>query len=77
MVDDLYGDLTGLGCIEGASDGAGAVKGFPGVGVNVGFQRILQLLVWVFGSGEIGVADEKALAVVVGVNEPAGDVIMR
>ena len=37
----------------------------------------LELGVGVVGAKEIGVADEEALAVVVGVDEPAGDVVGR
>ena len=37
----------------------------------------MSLAVGVVGTEEVGVADEEALAVVVGVDEPAGDVVGR
>ena len=45
----------------------------PGVGVDLGLEGGLEGLVGVAGAEEIGVSDEKALFVVVGVDEPAGD----
>ena len=44
---------------------------------DVGPQGAAELVVGVVGAGEVGVADEEALAVVVGVDEPAGDVVGR
>ena len=51
-----------------------AAEALPRFGVDLGFQRGLERLVGVVHrAGEVGVADEEALAVVVGVEEPAGD----
>lgn len=52
-----------------------AVEGGPGVGVDFGFEGGFQGFVGIALAEEIGVADEKAFAVVVGVDEPAGDVV--
>ena len=49
----------------------------PGVLVDFGFQRRLQRPVWIVGTEEVGVADEEALLVVVGVDEPAGNIVGR
>jgi hypothetical protein len=73
MVDHLHRDLAGLGRVEWAA-GGGIERG-PGGFVNFGAERALQLFVWVARTGEIGMADEKALAIVIRVNEPARDVV--
>ena len=71
VVDDLDGDAAGSGFREGA--GGVAVQSGPGVGVDFGFQGGSERLVGVAGAEEVGLADEEALFVVVGVDEPAGD----
>ena len=43
--------------------------------VDLGLERRLQRLVGVVRAEEVGVADEKTLLVVVGVDEPAGDAV--
>ena len=53
------------------------VEGRPGGFVDLGAEGALELFVGLVGAGEVGVADEEALAVVVGVDEPAGDVVGR
>ena len=73
MVDDLDGDAAGGGAVEGA--GGVAVEGFPGSSVDLGLEGGLERLVGVVGAEEVGVADEEALLVVVGVDEPAGDAV--
>ncbi len=67
----FYGDAAGLGFVEGA--GGVAVQGGPGFFVDLGFQRCFQGAVGVVLAEEVGVADEEAFFVVVGVDEPAGD----
>ena len=62
---------VGLG--EGAA--RGGVEGGPGGFVDVGPERPFQLVVGLVGPGEVGVAHKETLAVVVGVDEPAGHVI--
>ena len=52
-----------------------AVQRRPGFGVDLGLQRGLQRAVGVVGAEEVGVADEEAFFVVVGVDEPAGDAV--
>ena len=47
----------------------------PGFFVDLGFQRCLQRAVGVVGAEEVGLADEEAFFVVVGVDEPAGDAV--
>ena len=73
MVDDFDGDAAGAGLGEGS--GGVAVQGFPGFGVDLGFEGGLERLVGVAGAEEVGVADEEVFFVVVGVDEPAGDAV--
>ena len=47
----------------------------PGFCVDLGLQRRLQRAVGIVRAEEVGVADEEALFVVVGVDEPAGDAV--
>jgi hypothetical protein len=75
VVDHLDGDLAALGDFEGAA--AGGVEAGPGGLVDLGLEDALELVVGVVGAGEVGVADEEALAVVFRVEEPAGDVVGR
>ena len=49
----------------------------PGFLVDLGLERRLQRLVGIVRAEEVGVADEEALLVVVGVDEPAGDAVRR
>lgn len=71
VVDDLHGDRAGRRRVEGAA--ARPVQRRPRVFVDLGLERLAQALVRVVGAGEVRVADEEALAVVVRVNEPTGD----
>ena len=50
-------------------------EGSPMLRVDLGLQRGLQRAVGVVRAEEVGVADEEALLVVVGVDEPAGDAV--
>ena len=73
MVDDLDGDLAGTRLREGAA--FGAVKGGPGVLVDLRLERGLEPLVRVIGAKEIGLTDEEAFLVAIGVDEPASDIV--
>ena len=73
VVDDFDGNLAGLGLVKGAADGG--IKGLPGRFVYVGPEGAFEFFIGVASPGEVGVADEEALAVVIGVSEPAGDVV--
>ena len=73
MVDDFDGEAAGRWAAEGA--GFVSVEGFPGFLVDFGLQAGLERLVGIVRAKEIGVADEEALFVVVGVDEPAGNAI--
>src|SRR3972149_8513246 len=75
MVDDLDGDAAGWRAREGPRDGR--VQGSPGGLVDVGAEGALELVVGVVAAEEVGVAHEEVLGVVVGVDEPAGDVVGR
>ena len=55
----------------------GRVQCGPSRLVDVGLQGAFEFVIRLLGSGEVGVADEEAFAVVVGVDEPAGDVVRR
>ena len=70
--------LTAMRPEAGFGNGPGdiAPEALPGFLVDLGLEGGLERLVGITGSaGEVGVADEEALAVVVGVNEPARDVV--
>ena len=71
MVDDLDRDAPGFGFIEGPR--GVAVERCPGFFVDLGFEGGLERRVGIVGAQEIGLADEEAFFVVVGVDEPAGD----
>lgn len=71
MVDDFDGDAARFWFIEGA--GGVAIKGGPGFRVDFGLQRSLQGTIGIIGSEKIGVANEEALFVVIGVDKPARD----
>src|SRR5713101_5004422 len=73
VVDDLHGDAARSGLVEGTR--RVAVQGGPGRLVDLGLERGLQRAVGVVRPQEVGVADEEALLVVVGVDEPAGDAV--
>ena len=60
---------------RGKGPGGVAVERGPGVEVDLRLQRRLERLVGVVRAQEVGVADEEALLVVVGVDEPAGDAV--
>jgi len=47
----------------------------PGFRVDLRLQRRLQRAVGIVGAEEVGVTDEEALFVVVGVDEPAGNAV--
>ena len=51
------------------------MKRFPGFPVDFGLESSLEGFVGVVGAEEVGMADEEAFLVVVGVNEPASDAI--
>ena len=71
MVDHLHRDAAGRGLVKGA--GGVAVQTGPGVLVDFGLEAVFEGGVGVAGAKEVGLADEKAFLVVVGVDEPAGD----
>ena len=73
MVDDLHGDTAGGGFGKGAR--GVAVEGVPGFAVDFGFEGGLERLVGVVRAEEVGVTDEEAFLVVVGVDESAGDTV--
>ena len=73
VVDHLHRNPPGLRSRERAA--FGAVQRRPGILVDLGAQRCLQPLERILAAKEIGVANEEALLVVVGVDEPAGDVL--
>ena len=67
VVDHLDRDLAGIGHGEWAADRA--VEASPRGFIDLGAQGALQLLVRLIGAGEVRVADEEALAVVVRVDD--------
>src|SRR5262249_10916260 len=73
VIDDLYGNLTRLRFVKGAADCA--VKTRPSRFVDLGPQRPLELVVGLIRACKVGVAHEKALSVVVGIDKPARDVV--
>ncbi|MHA3980570.1 hypothetical protein ACW9UR_23125 [Halovulum sp. GXIMD14794] len=73
MVDHLHRDPPGLRPRERARDGA--LQALPSVLVDLALQGVAQGLVGYLRAGEVGLADEETFARVVGVDEPAGDVL--
>lgn len=53
------------------------LKYTPGSLIDLGTQSTLEFLIRFFGTGEVGVADEETIAVVVGVDKSAGEVFGR
>jgi len=73
VVDDFDGDAAGGGCFEGAR--GVAVQGAPGFFVDFGSQCGAERFIRIVGAEEVGVADEEAFFVVIGIDEPAGDAV--
>ena len=48
---------------------------FPRLDVNLGFERRLEGFVRIVCAEEIGVAHEKTLRIIIGIDEPAGDAV--
>jgi len=71
VVDHLYRDSAGCGFSEGA--GGIAVESCPGFFVDLGLEGGFEGLIGVTCAQEVGVADEEAFHIVVGIDEPAGD----
>lgn len=71
MINDF--DCDAAGFWFGERSRRIAVEGSPGILVNLGFERGLERLVGVIRTKKVGVTDEEALFVVVGVDKPAGD----
>lgn len=73
VVDDFDGDLAGFRFVEGVT--FGGVLGITGFFVDFGFEGTFEFVKGLIRSGEVGVADEETLFVVIGIDEPAGDLI--
>src|SRR5437660_230415 len=71
MVDHLDRDAPVRGLVKRPR--GVAVQRSPGFLVDLGFQSRLERLVRIVRPKKIGVANEEALFVVVGIDEPAGD----
>ena len=73
MVDYLNGYFAGAWLVKRPA--SGGIQGGPCTLVNFGPQGPLKFVVWFSGTGKISVPHEKALAVVIGVDKPACDVV--
>ena len=74
MIDNLDRDLAFIGrFLEG--DGFVGVERAPGGFVDFGAEGAFEFVVGFVGACEVGVADDEGFFVVVGVDEPAGDVV--
>ena len=73
MIDDFDRDTTRFWFFERSR--CIAVKRCPCIGVNLGFEGSFECLVGVIRAEEVGVTDEEAFFVVVGVDKPAGDAL--
>ena len=71
MIDHFHGDTAGGGL--GERDGGVAVERLPGFLIDFGLEGGFEALVGVVLAEEVGLAHEEAFAVVVAVDEPAGD----
>lgn len=74
MIDDFDCKTACIGPRERAR--GVAIERRPGVFVDFGLERSLQRLVRIVRAHEIGVPNEKALLIIVGVDEPGGDVVL-
>lgn len=68
MVDNLDGDLAGLG--SGEWSALGPVEAGPGVLVDLRREHPLELVLTLLLAGEVGAADEEALLIVISVTSP-------
>ena len=75
MVDDLHGNLARFGYVERPAHGG--EKAAPGRCVDVRTQRTFQPVKRFIRASEVGVPHEETFTVVIGVDEPASDVIGR
>ena len=73
VVDHLDGDSTSFRRIKRAA--GGRVQFRPGRLVNLGPERPLELVVGIARTREVSVAHEEALAIIVGIDEPAGNIV--
>ena len=73
MVNHFHRDTPGRGLVK--RPGGVAVQRCPGFCVDLRFQGGFQRFVGIVGAEEVGLADEEAFFVVVGVDEPAGDAV--
>src|SRR5439155_22365935 len=71
MIDHLHGEAAALRDREGPRDFA--VERRPDVRIDLRLERGLERAVRIVLAEEVRVADEEALFVVVGMDEPAGD----
>ena len=51
------------------------MEGLPGFMVDLSFERSPKGFVWIAGTEEVGMTDEEAFLVVVGIDEPAGNTV--
>ena len=73
MVDYLYRYTPGLGLVE--RPGGVTVESGPCVFVDLGLEGGFQSLVGVVCTQEVGMADEEAFLVVVGIDKPASNAL--
>ena len=73
MVDHFHCDAARLRLVEGPR--SVAVESCPGFRIDFGFESGFERAVGIIRAEEVGVTDEEAFFVVVGVDEPAGDAI--
>ena len=73
MVNDFDRDTAGFRFLKGTR--GVAVERGPGFFVDFGLEGSLQSAVGIVRAEEVGVADEEALFVVVGIDEPASDAV--
>jgi len=71
VIDDFDGDAGGFGFWKGT--GGIGVEGFPRFRVDFGFQGGFEGFVGITDAKKIGVPNEDAFLIVIGVDEPAGD----
>jgi hypothetical protein len=71
VIDNLHRDPPRLGLIEGPR--GIAIERGPNLCIDLSLEARLKRAIGIIRTEEVGVADEKAFFVVVGVDEPAGD----
>src|SRR5580700_8108384 len=73
MIDNFHGDATRLWFGEGTR--SVAIERRPSFLIDFGFEGSFEGAIWIVCAQEVGVTNEEAFLVVVGINKPTGDAV--